>query len=178
MRRRPVGTWVLGAAVLLGLATLSLPASAHTGGPAAERASGAIILPTEGPGPDVRPSTAPPGASGVLVGMMLLTLIASRLAGTRHWRGVVLPALVGLLCLSAFEGGVHSVHHFGDPGAIHSCAVLASGTHVAGVDADAPSLGRPTWVAYLAPVADAEVFSSDSWFRPAEGRAPPPVSAR
>lgn len=93
----------------------------------------------------------------------------------RRWRQRALLAFVGLLCVFAVETAVHSVHHLGDQDALRACAVLVAAAHVSGVCDDVPVVVAPTWLGYISPVTDPDIFSRVLWFRPDEGRAPPVV---
>jgi hypothetical protein len=98
-------------------------------------------------------------------------------AARRRWRQQALLALVGLLCVFAAETALHSAHHFGDPHAVQTCAVLASSTHVDGVCGDVPGVADPLWLGYTPRVVDTPVFSLQPWFRLDKGRAPPAARA-
>jgi hypothetical protein len=110
--------------------------------------------------------------------LTIVVLSAVGLVGARRrWRQHAVLAFVGLFCVFAVETSVHSVHHFGDPHAAQTCAVLASSTHVDGVCGDTPGVVGPTWLGYTSRVIDTPVFSPLPWFRLDQGRAPPAAPA-
>jgi hypothetical protein len=116
--------------------------------------------------------SAPPGL-GLL--FLALTALCLLVAGRRGRRLTVL-ALALLVGLSGLEAAVHSVHHFADPGADASCAVLSASPHAADGAATAEA-GDPTWTTEPLPAAPPEQIRSLHAFRPHQGRAPPSPSS-
>jgi hypothetical protein len=108
-------------------------------------------------------------AAGLLAALLLILTV--RRAGVR--RAVVLAGLAATLAF-AFETGVHSVHHLGEPPGASECATATAASTVVGT-ADSPSV----WTASPAPcsAAPADIDASQrpaSPPAPFQGRAPPP----
>ena len=114
-------------------------------------------------------SGLPGGAGG---GLLLAALAAGIGLGLRRPRRLA-AGLVILVLVLAFEAGLHSVHHVGDPHQAAACAVGVATAHLAGSPVEvvtvdpiaAPSL-HTAWPAPSAPVA---LHRPD----PYESRAPP-----
>jgi len=95
------------------------------------------------------------------------------MAATRHGRKAALVALVLLVALFGVETAVHSVHHFSDPQAAASCALLSASQHAPGACAATLDLGAPIWTGEPSPAVETGTARSLQAFGPPEGRAPP-----
>ena len=155
-------------------AMLVIAAGVFTGHPAETLASPQFHHPADADSAD----SGSDGTRSLVVALTVFVLGAVGLVGARRrWRQHALLALVGLLGVFAVETAVHSVHHFGDPHAVQTCAVLASSTHVDGVCGDIPGVAGPMWLGYTPRVSDTPVVILLPWFRLDKGRAPPTALA-
>ncbi len=105
--------------------------------------------------------------------LALLAAVVILSAVSRRPRSAGAVAFALLLGIFAFERGEHSVHHLGQPGQAHECAVAAAASHTEAAGGDGSSL----LVAGLAsPGAAAEMSSARLTPFPLSaehGRAPP-----
>jgi hypothetical protein len=109
------------------------------------------------------------GAVVLLVAIALTLLVAVRVPWRRR---VVAVLLVAVLAGVAFETGVHSVHHLGDPKGAGHCAVAASADHVVPVVAAACDVA-PTEVHSASDLDRPASTPASGDYRPDAGRAPP-----
>ncbi len=121
--------------------------------------------------PDTFLISAAPAFDGTIAWLLGALVVTLALAGRRSPRRAAALTLAVLLAMLAFETGLHSVHHLGDPEA--GCVLAATSAHLAAVAA-------PTVDVVPAPLAASESLAvaassalPDRQFRPDEGRAPP-----
>jgi hypothetical protein len=160
--------------ILLGLllgAALAGPALAHQAPRAAEPPA---ALPLASATADV---VAAPGVTTAVdlpvLGAMALALVALALLPLLSRRALVI-AVVLVLSVLAFESGVHSAHHLGQPDA--TCLVAAGTTHLHGTT-PAPVTADTTQLAPGERLVQAESLLSDSALaRSHQGRAPPALA--
>lgn len=127
----------------------------------------------QAPAPALTAAPEPPGWPGPV----LVALLAAAALGWRRPRGAAALVLVLALAVLAFEGGLHSVHHGGDPAQAQACAVAAASAHLAGIAVDTdpgPDLALP--VVAVVPRCT-ELAPRSLTLRPDQGRAPPAATA-
>jgi hypothetical protein len=174
-----------GRRVVLAAALILSAAMVLTAAPAWAHKSPSIVM----PGPVVAPvaspadpiSSPPTPISNVVASpaapsfgwLALLAAVAVLSAVTRRPRSAGAITFALLLGIFAFERGEHSVHHLGQPGQAHECAMAGAASHT---EATADHGSSPL-VAGLAPAGAAAEMSSPRLtpFRLAaeHGRAPP-----
>jgi hypothetical protein len=160
--------WV-SAILILAATCLSIPAGAWAHGGAA---SGALMeAPIEAPALAAALSAAPaePGWPWAALAGVLATVLAA----WRRPRRALGLALVLLLALFAFEGGLHSVHHGLGKSSLSTCPIAA-----ASLQLSATGVGEPAAAdVILLPTGRAAEFDPvDPAIRPPcpdQGRAPP-----
>ena len=142
------------------LASLLAPASAwaHPAAPAA---------PAEA-GPVAELAAAPPGD---LDGVLLVALAAVVALGMSRRRLVI--GLVLALLTFAFEAGLHSTHHLGDPVRGAECALALATAHLDGAPVDTVGLAPAVDAAPDGPLLLAPVPLAARRVPTHEGRAPP-----
>jgi hypothetical protein len=91
----------------------------------------------------------------------------------RRPRRVLVPTLVLLLCVFAFENALHSVHHGLDPQQQRACTVAAASAHLAAVQVDDPGLSSVMLPVVGAADVASTVLASTRFLSPDQGRAPP-----
>ena len=105
--------------------------------------------------------------------LALLAAVAILSAVSRRPRSAGAITFALLLGIFAFERGEHSVHHLGQPGQAHECAVAAAASHTEAAGGD----GSGLLVARLAPAGAAAEMSSPRLtpvpLSEEHGRAPP-----
>jgi hypothetical protein len=175
-RRVTILAFVLIASVLLGVGA---PAWAHPGAPLLEdppapSEASVVVQPSA-----VSPTPAPPAAANApgAPWLALLAALAALSVARRPRRALVL-ALVVLLAVFAFEGGVHSVHHQLDPGTgpakSADCQVAAAAQQLTAAAVDLGSLlDLPLPVARMV-VGAGPSAPAVRFLLPDSGRAPPP----
>jgi len=170
---------------------LAAPAEAHRGalstptplvGPAADLGSAPAVVPAPvgrtlraaSPGlPETRAWAEAPRQLSIPWGLLAAAGLGALLGAVRRPRAAVSLALVLLVGVLAFESGVHSVHHLGDPGRASGCGLASTSLNLSGLEVEPVALdgalaasGPP--VSVVAPLhAHARPES------PHEGRAPP-----
>jgi hypothetical protein len=150
---------VLGAVTLL--TSLLAPASAGAHGAPGEAEALA--------GPVAELAAAPPGG---LDGLLLVALAAVVALGASRRRRLALALVLALLTL-AFEAGLHSTHHLGDPVRAAECALAFATAHLDGAPVDAVSLAPAVDPAPDGPPLAAPAPPAAGRAAPHEGRAPP-----
>jgi hypothetical protein len=133
------------------------------------------VVPAAGHESRVSSGAAPaaPGASATSPWPLVVGALGAIAVGHRRARRAVAIAIVLLLCVFAFEDGLHSVHHATDQAARDACAIAAASASLAVTIAEAPAaadvilpaLGEALEAAQGQPVARVEC--------PDQGRAPP-----
>jgi hypothetical protein len=142
-----------------------------------------IVAPVTSP---AKPISSPPAPISNVVAspaapsfgwLALLVAVAVFAAASRRPRSAGAVAFALLLGIFAFERGEHSVHHMGQPGQAHECAVAAAASHTEAAGGDGSSL----LVAGLAPIGAAAEMSSPRLtpfpLSAEHGRAPPALLA-
>src|SRR6266849_2206295 len=156
---------VLAAAFMLSAAMVltAAPAWAHKGPSIVPPAP--IVAPAAPVASPANPISLPPVPISNVVAsptapsfgwLALLTAVAVLSAVTRRPRSAGAITFALLLGIFAFERGEHSVHHLGQPGQAHECAVAAAASHTEAAGDDGSSL----LVAGLAPAGAAAEMSS------------------
>jgi hypothetical protein len=161
------------AAVSLALLALGAPAWAHTAASVPEIAADLALNAPESPPPFL---AATPEMPGVPWPALLGVLGAIGMAWRRPRRALAL-AIVLLLAVFAFEGGLHSAHHAGDQHHAATCPVASASIHLSATAVDIGSnhdVVLPTAGDALERAASAPISRS---FCPDQGRAPPSASA-
>jgi hypothetical protein len=174
MRRSVLTTLLLlGAVAVLGVVA---PARAHVAERASIDTSVAIVdLDAERVAPA---SPAPVGSvvtaartSSAVSWLPLLILTTSLIAGCRSRRRVA-GLLIALLAVLAFEVGLHSVHHLGEPPEAARCVVETVSSNLSGAAGEPMSVVAPASTADLAPHLDS-LAPPRHLPRPDRGRGPP-----
>jgi hypothetical protein len=171
--------------VVLAAAFILSAAMALTAAPAWAHESPSIVLPAPVVAPVAPladPISSPPAPISNVVAspaapsfgwLALLAAVAVLSAVTRRSRSSSVVAFALLLAIFAFERGEHSVHHLGQPGQAHECAVAAAASHTEAAGGDESSL----LVGGLAPAGAAAEMSSPRLtpfpLSAEHGRAPP-----
>ena len=161
--RRPfVAVLVLAILALLGAGE---PVWAHTGLPAQIAAEPDAAL----PGLALSAEPEAPGLSWPLV----LAALVSLALGWRRPRRAFAFALILLLALFAYEGGLHSVHHGVDAKQMARCPVAAAAVQLSATPiACVASVDLVPPIVALAPRTDHAVLLA-RFLSPDQGRAPP-----
>ena len=123
--------------------------------------------------PEARAWVAVPRQLSVPWGLLAAAGLGVLLAGVRRPRVTVALALVLLVGLLAFESGVHSVHHLGDPGRASGCVLAATSLNLSGLEVEPVALDGG--LAAIGPpfLAVAPLHAPARPESPHEGRAPP-----
>ncbi len=170
---------------------LAAPAEAHRGvlstpapliAPAADidRAPAVVPAPADrslraAPGAlsEARAWAAAPQLLSVPWGLVAAASLCLLLAGVRRPRAAVALALVLLVGLLAFESGVHSVHHLGDPGRASGCVLAATSLNLSGLEVEPVALDGALAAVGPPLLAVAPLHAPARPESPHEGRAPP-----
>jgi hypothetical protein len=164
---------IVAAAVGLALLALGAPAWAHTAASAPDVAADLALIAPEPPPPVL---TAAPEVPGLPWPALLGVLAVVGMAWRRPRRALAL-AIVLILAVFAFEGGLHSVHHAGDLHHAATCPVASASAHLSATAVDIGSnldALLPTAGTALEHAASATVSRP---LCPDQGRAPPSASA-
>ena len=146
------------------VASLLAPVSAwaHRAAPVAPAEAGSVA----------ELAAAPPGD---LDGLLLVALAAVVALGMSR-RRLAIGLVLALLTL-AFEAGLHSTHHLGDPVRAAECALAFATAHLDGAPVDAVSLAPAVDAAPDGPLLLASVPVTARRIPTHEGRAPPTLVA-
>jgi hypothetical protein len=184
MKRALLASFALAAVAALLLAS---PVEAHRRVPKVDAPVAQSLpapLPVVSPPPVVHPSpavadptagawrAAPASSTSPWVFLAAAVATAGFIA-RRQPRATVAAALVLLLAVLAFETGVHSVHHLGDPGRGEACAIAATSQHLSGIGVEVVVVGHAPAMRDVAPPADAPALAPCRPPSPHEDRAPP-----
>jgi hypothetical protein len=168
------------AAIVLGAAAVVLGASAPAGAHISEIGRSALAQAAAVGVVESRPATRAldspiPDAVPVLPPEVWLLVTAALAIRTARARRAVAGLLIAVLAVFAFEAGVHSAHHIGDPAQSAECVVAAASSHVYGV------VGEPVVVIQLAATGDVampvnQAMAPRRIVRTDRDRAPPALS--
>ena len=170
---------------------LAAPAEAHRGAlapraplvaPAAALGGAAAVAPapadrelvaTPVAPPDTRSWVAAPRHTSIPWALVAAAGLGALVGLVRRPRTAVAVALVLLVGVLAFESGVHSVHHLGDPGRASGCVLASTSLNLSGLEVEPVALDGA-----LAPIgppvsAAAPLHAHARPESPHEGRAPP-----
>src|SRR5262245_7172118 len=88
-----------------------------------------------------------PSHDAVASALLAVGLIARGVAGVvvvgRRWPRAAIALLALVLGMSAYQMGIHSVHHLGEPEAAPACMAHAASQHLEGTWEETPALEPP-----------------------------------
>jgi hypothetical protein len=169
---RPACRLILAFVVALTLVGMAPSAWAHTQVVADVAPTATAIAPVPAP-----VASAAETASAIpSAWLLVLAMAAAILTAVASWatpRQALTVVLVLALGTFAYATGLHSVHHLSTEHARADCVLAVAGAHVAGVEAQPPSVEapRPPARTELPPPEPSDLSSRA--FRSAHGRAPP-----
>jgi hypothetical protein len=122
--------------------------------------------------PAVRAWSAAATAPAAPTALILLAALALLTLAHRPRQGFALTLVLVLACF-AFESGVHSVHHLGEPRPLTQCSVAVASHQVSGTGVDLLAIDRTPADAGLLLATGLSTAQPSRLPSPHEGRAPP-----
>lgn len=116
--------------------------------------------------------SALPAAPAAPAALILLAALALLTLARRPRQGFALALVLVLACF-AFESGVHSVHHLGEPRPLTQCSVAVASHQMSGTGVDLVAIDRTPADAGLLLATGLSTAPPSRLPSPHEGRAPP-----
>jgi len=156
---------------LLALLGAPAPTSAHSSRTLQDASMPSVDTAASTTHPVVR---AMPEPSTIVPWLLVVGALGAALVSHRRSRRVLGLALVLLLCVFAFEDGLHSVHHGVGRAERAACAIATASAHLTLVTFDAPVVSDVILPAVAFTAERNHPAPIARFLCPVQGRAPPP----